>query len=168
MVVGEFIGKELLLEKIPLDKKWHETLSYDITNTMSFEELVNGINTMSLNENNYIRLVIVGDKKFEINVPKLKKLVSRENILQIIDNSTIKEDLVEISHEFSLKGIFVKNRLEEIKNLQEQKDALKHRIKKETDPGVIDEKENRINELEKRQGQHYKAIEIFLEVINNM
>lgn len=168
MVYGEFIGDALYLEKIPLDDTIHRTIELDISNFSSEQELINNINDMDINENDLVRIYFTGHKNFEVNDIKIKKYIEKENILEIIDNSSIKEDLNEIKNEFSLKGIFVKERLEKIEELENTKNEITLRIKQETDPSVIKEKEKLVNELEKEQRANYKAIEIVLQEMNNM
>lgn len=168
MVVGEFFGDVLSLEFIPLDKRMHEEIELDITKIMSQEELINYINKMDLNSNNFIKITLKGEKNFEVNVIKIKELIEKDNIIKIYDNSRIAEDLDLISEEFNLKGIFVKNQMDKIKELDNSIYDIRLRLQKETDPDVIHEKEKLIIEISKQQALIYKAVEIVLEEMKGM
>ncbi len=168
MVVGEFFGGVLNLEFVPLDKRMHEEIELDITNIMSQEELVNYINKMDLNSENFIKIILKGEKNFEVNIIKLKELIEKNNIIKIYDNSRIAEDLDLISEEFNLKGIFVKNHMNKIKELDNSISDIRLRLQKETDPDVIREKEKLIVDISKQQSLIYKAVEIVLEEMKGM
>ena len=168
MVVGEFFGGVLNLEFVPLDKRVHEEIELDITNIMSQEELVNYINKMDLNSENFIKIILKGEKNFEVNIIKLKELIEKNNIIKIYDNSRIAEDLNLISEEFNLKGIFVKNHMNKIKELDNSISDIRLRLQKETDPDVIREKEKLIVDISKQQSLIYKAVEIVLEEMKGM
>lgn len=167
MVVGEFLGDVLTLELIPLDERKHEEVFLDISEIMSPEELVNHINDMTINPLNFIKVILTGAKNFEINLIYLKKLIERDNIIKIYDNSHISEDLELVSEEFNLKGLFVKKHMRKISELDDAISDIRLRLQKETDPDVIHEKEKLIIEISKQQALIYKAIEVVVEEMKN-
>jgi len=168
MVVGEFIGNNLNLEFVQLDRRRHEEIQIDISNIMSQEELVNHINLIELNPLNFIKIVLTGAKNFEINIIKLMELTERDNIIKIYDQSYIAEDLNVIAEEFNLKGLFVKKQMEKIQEFDKAISEIRLRLQKETDPDVIIEKEKLIEDISKKQILTYKAIEIVLEEMKNI
>ena len=168
MVVGEFIDNRLNLEFIPLDRRQHEEIEIDISEIHSQEELINNINNMDLSAMNFIKIILVGAKSFEVNTIKMLELMEKENIIKIYDNSYIAENLEEVAEEFNLKGLFVKNQLEKIAELDDRISDMRLRLQKETDPGVILEKEKLIAELSKKQILNYRAIAVVIEEMRNM
>lgn len=168
MIVGEFIGNNLNLEFVQLDRRRHEEIQIDISNIMSQEELINHINSIELNPLNFIKIVLTGAKNFEINIIKLMELIERDNIIKIYDQSYIAEDLNVIAEEFNLKGLFVKKHMEKIQELDKAISEIRLRLQKETDPDVIIEKEKLIEDISKKQILTYKAIEIVLEEMKNI
>lgn len=168
MVVGEFIGDILTLDYISLDNRKHEEIELDISEIMSQEELVNYINSTDLNSLNFIKIILKGDKNFEVNITKLMELIEKENIIKIYDQSYIVEDLSLISEEFNLKGLFVKRHMEKIHELDNNISEIRLRLQKEIDPDVIKEKEKLIADISKEQVLIYKAIEVVLEEMKNI
>ena len=163
MVVGEFLGDSLILDYIQLDRRIHEEIELDISEILSQEELINKINSMEINPMNFIKLILVGAKNFEITLIKIKELIEKENIIKVYDQSYISEDLSKVSEEFNLKGIFVKRHLEKLSELDNSVSDIRLRLQKETDPDVIKEKEKLIKDISKKQALIYKAIEVVVE-----
>ena len=163
MVVGEFLGDSLVLDYIQLDRRIHEEIELDISEILSQEELINKINSMEINPMNFIKLILVGAKNFEITLIKIKELIEKENIIKVYDQSYISEDLSKVSEEFNLKGIFVKRHLEKLSELDNSVSDIRLRLQKETDPDVIKEKEKLIKDISKKQALIYKAIEVVVE-----
>ena len=168
MVVGEFLGDSLNLEFVALDKRTHEEIKLNITEIMSQEELINYINAMNINPLNFIKIILKGDKNFEVNIIKIMELVEKDNIIKIYDNSRIAEDLDLIAEGFNLKGIFVKKHMGRIAELDNNISDIRLRLQKETDPDVIHEKEKLIADISKQQMLIYKAVEIVLEEMKGM
>ena len=96
----------------------------DISNISSIDELIENINEKEYDENNYYKLILVGNKKIEINTNQLLKNVLKDNVLKIKDKTELKLDLDAISKQNNLKGIFVKNLLQELEENPEEKDKI--------------------------------------------
>lgn len=108
MVVGEFIGKKLSLNFIPLDEKEYKIIDFDITNINSKEELIEKISDLDIKENEYVEIVLKGNRNFEINIYELLKLILNDRIIKIKDRTKIGYDLEKLSNETTLKGLFIK------------------------------------------------------------
>ena len=93
MIVGEIqkVNKEDLIELkfVPLDE----------------EKFVN----------EYVEIVLVGKRNFEINNYEIIKYIENEKIIKIKNNTKIAYDLEKMANETTLKGLFVKKMLEKYK-----------------------------------------------------
>lgn len=111
------------LEFVPLDEKEFIEENIDISNIFSEEELIQKINEINIDENKYYKIVFIGNKHIELDTNKLIKNVASKNIIKIKDKSKYEFDLDKISKENSLRGIFVKELLNEI-NEENKEDIL--------------------------------------------
>lgn len=116
MIVGEILdNKKLNLEFIKLDEKEFVEEKIDISEISTKEELIEYINTKEFEENNYYKINLIGNRNFQINTYEILKYITHNNIIKIKDNTSINIPLEKIACENSLKGIFVKNILNKIK-----------------------------------------------------
>ena len=132
MIVGDIEKGKIELEFVKLDDKEFKEIELDITNINTIEELLESIQELKLNENNLYKIVLIGNRNFEINVYKLYKMIDIRNIIKIKDKTTIGYSLENIANDVSLKGIFAK---EMIKKLN-QENANKELIEKAIEIGL--------------------------------
>lgn len=130
MIVGEINEdtKKLNLEFIEIDEKEFIEQEKNISEILDFEELIEKINAEDYDENKYYKIILTGNKKFEINTSELLKHVVHQNIVKIKDDTKIEVDLKSISNQNNLKGLFIKNLLEELENNPEQKRQIEKAI----------------------------------------
>ncbi len=102
------------MEFIPLDEKEFIEENLDISNIFSEEELILNINNIPIEENKYYKIILIGNKNIEIDENKLIKNIQSNKVLKIKDKAKYEFDLEKISKENSLRGIFVKELLEQI------------------------------------------------------
>ena len=126
MIVGEINDKKIKTEFIPLDNREFIKLNYDISEINSQEELIEKINELKINKNNFYEIIFTGKRNFSINLFLLNKLIENNNILKIKDFSKIKYDLEKIKEENNLKGFFVKNILEKIDTINTEEEKQKY------------------------------------------
>ena len=107
-----------------MTKKEFKEKEIDISNINSIEELIEKINELRLEENVFYKLILAGDKNFEININNLLKYINNENIIKIKNNTKLKINLEELAKEKSLKGLFVKEILEELNKENYDKETL--------------------------------------------
>ena len=110
----EETSKKVSIKFIPLDEKEFVEENLDISNIFSEEDLIQEINKIKLNENNYYKIILIGSKHIEIDINKLIKNLELKNIIKIKDKSKYEYDLEKIAKENSLRGIFVKELLEQM------------------------------------------------------
>ena len=114
VILGEIDKENINLEFLPIDNKEFMELELDISELNSVEELIEKINNLKLEENIFYKIILIGNKNFEINTYNLFQFISNENVIKIKNNTKIKIDLEEISKNNNLKGLFVKEILEEL------------------------------------------------------
>lgn len=127
MIVGDITKNSLKLEFIPIDVKEFKLHEIDISDIISKEELIEKINEINFSENEYIELILIGKRNFEINKYDIIKLIENNKVIKIKDMTKINYDLEKISNEGTLKGLFaqnIKNRLEKIDISEEEKELL--------------------------------------------
>ena len=126
MILGEIEKDKINLKFIPIDTKEFKELELDISQINSEEELIEKINSLELEENIFYKIILIGDKNFEINMYNLFKFISKENIIKIKNNTKLKINLEEISKNNNLKGLFVKEILEELNKNNYEKELLEN------------------------------------------
>ena len=123
---GEIIEdtKQLKIEFIEVDKKEFVEEKFCISDISSEEEIIEKINESDFDKNKYYKLILTGNKKFEINESKILKNIMYENIVKIKDKTELQIDLEKIAQHNNLKGIFVKNLLDQIEKNPNEKDKI--------------------------------------------
>ena len=116
VILGDISKDSLKLEFLPMDTKEFVEKEIDITDINSTEELIEKLNEMNLLENNYYKINLIGKRNFEINCYYLYKFILKENIIKIKDKTEINYNIEKISEENNLKGLFIKEILEDEKN----------------------------------------------------
>ena len=116
MVVGEIKEdtKKLSIKFISLDDKEFVERELDISNINSKEELLENINNIEIEDNKYYKIILTGTKNIEVDTNELIKYIESKNIIKLKDKTKVEYDLERISQEQSLRGIFVKELLEQI------------------------------------------------------
>ena len=103
---------EINFEK--LDDTEFKEININISEIFSEEELIEKINEIKLEENNYYKIILKGNKNIEINTNKILKIINKKNILKIKDFTKLNFNLEEIKKENNLKSYFIKE-IEKIK-----------------------------------------------------
>ena len=120
-IVGNIENKELQLAFIPADNKGFEEIELDITNINDIEELTEKINNIKLKENYLYKIILTGKRNFEINT---LNIITPKNIIKIKDKTELNFNLEEIANNYTLKGIFVQEILDEMNKQNYTKEQL--------------------------------------------
>lgn len=122
MIVGEIEKDKINLEFIELDEEEFIEVEIDITNLYSKEELIEKINEIKIKENQYVKIILIGNRNFEINTYEIIKLIINDRIIKVKDKTRIAYDLEKISNNNTLKGLFTKKMLEKLndENIDEE------------------------------------------------
>lgn len=116
MLVGEVEKGKINLEFIPLDEEKFVEIELDITEINSKEDLIEKINNLEIEENQYVKIILIGNRNFEINTYEVIKLITNNRIIKIKNKTKIAYDLEKMSNNNTLKGLFVKKMLEKLNN----------------------------------------------------
>ncbi len=128
MIVGNIEKGKLEVEFVKLDDKEFKELELDITNINEPEELLEEIQNLNLNENDLYKIILKGNRNFEINTYKLYKQIETRNIIKIKDKTKIAYDLNKLSNTTTLKGIFAKEMLDKLEDENIDKEMLEKAI----------------------------------------
>ena len=119
-IVGELTKEKLEIAFIPVDNKEFVELEMDITQINDLEELIEKLNELLLDENKFYKIILVGKRKFEIDILELMKFIERENIIKIKNKTQPDYEIEKMINETTLKGIFIKQLLEEKEKYTEE------------------------------------------------
>ena len=129
MIVGE-LGGDLKLEFVPLDDEEFTVRELNVDNLGSKEELIEKINSLDINPNEYVEIILTGGRNFEIDKYDILKYIQNDRIIKIKNETKIARDLEKIANESTLRGLFVKEMLEKLKNEEdlEKKDIIEKAV----------------------------------------
>lgn len=130
MVIGEIDVNTKTIDLIfhPVDEKEFIVRPLDISECQSEEEMIEVINNMSFNEHGYYKIELVGTKNIELNVNTILKHLHNKCILKVKDKTKISYDLQALAKEKNLRGMFVQELLQEIKEDHSNEEEIKRMI----------------------------------------
>ena len=130
MIVGDVEKNKLEIQFVKLDDKQFTKRELNVDNIYSKEELIEKINELKIEENNYVEIILIGNRNFEINKYNLIRYILNNNIIKIKDNTKIAYDLEKLENENTLKGLFIKEMNKKIKNAEteEEKEIIEKSI----------------------------------------
>ena len=108
------------LEFIKLDELEFKKQELDCTELNSIEEIIEKINSINLEENKLYEIILIGKRNFEININEIYKYYLDEKIIKIKNNTKINYNIEKIIQENNLKGLFVKELLNNKNNYNEK------------------------------------------------
>ena len=122
MIVGELKEGRTILEFIELDEEEFIEIEINIRDLYSKEDLIEKINELEIKENQYVKIILIGNRNFEINTYEIIKLIINDRIIKIKNKTKIAYDLEKISRNNTLKGLFAKKMLEKLndENIDEE------------------------------------------------
>lgn len=133
MIVGEIENKKINLEFIVLDEMEFKEVSMDCTDIFGKEELIEKINDYKNKNQELYKIILTGDRNFEINPSEILKLNNNKQVLKIKDETKLTYDLNKMQNDTTLKGIFIK---EMISRLDKAKEEEKEIIQKAIEIGL--------------------------------
>ena len=104
----------------------------DVQSFNSEEDLILGIQSLDLKEENFYKIILVGKRNFEIDTRKILKLIKRDNVLKIKDFTKLNYSLYDLAKENNLKGYFVREALKKL----ESGEATEEEIEKAIEIGL--------------------------------
>ena len=128
MIVGNINKNELNLQFIQVDESEFKIINVDVTEMISIDELIENIDNLHTNENDYYEVYLVGKRKFEIDKYALKKMIRNERIIKLKNLTKRDYDVQKIANENTLKGLFVKEILNRMDNSNTEKELLENAL----------------------------------------
>lgn len=114
VIVGDISKENIKLNFLQIDTKEFKEKYIDVTSIISIEELIEQINNIPEEENIFYKIILTGKRNFEIDIYNLFKFILNEKIIKIKDETQINIDIEKASQEINLKGIFLKEILNDI------------------------------------------------------
>ena len=124
--INIYIDKKDKPRLIEAPNKELKEISVDITEISDKETLIEQLNNLQLEENCLYKIILIGKRKFEINIYDLYKMNLNTNIVKIKDNTKPDINVEALSKENNLKGLFVKEILQEIEKGEIDKSTLEN------------------------------------------
>lgn len=131
MVVGEIQKGSVELEFVSLDEEDFKEIEIKVTDILSKEELIEKINSLEISNREYIKVILTGNRNFEINKYEILKYIENDRIIKVKDHTQIAYQLEEMVNETTLKGLFVKEMLKRLKEPdieKEEKEMIERAI----------------------------------------
>ena len=131
MIVGNIEKGKVDIKFIPLDEEKFIKKEINVTEINSKEELIEKINEMEIENNEYVEIILTGKRKFEIDKYEIMKYIENERTIKIKNKTKIAYDLEKLANETTLKGLFVKEILEKQKHTdlsEEEQEILEKSI----------------------------------------
>ena len=130
MILGEVEKESINLKFIPLDEEEFIEINLDVSDLFSIEELIEKINSLKIEENQYVKIILIGNRNFEINIYELLKFIENKKIIKIKNKTKLGYDLDKIINETTLKGLFAKEMKEKLNGITdaEEKEIIEKAI----------------------------------------
>lgn len=128
MIVGDIEKAKLKLEFVNMDKREFKEKEINIEDISLMDELIEKLDNIKLEENKLYKIILIGKRKFEININEIFKFCQNEQIMKIKDFTKPDYDLEKISKEESLRGFFVSDMLEKLKSNEYNKEIIEKAI----------------------------------------
>ncbi len=127
MVVGEIKDKKVITQFVKLDQMEFVEIKIDVSEKNSIEEIIDEINKLNIESNNFYKINLFGNRKFNIDLNKIEKKILFENIIKIKDETKLDLNLDEIAKQENIKGYFVSELLKQMED-SENKEEIKKAI----------------------------------------
>ena len=127
MVVGNIDKEKISTEFIKMDQMEFVEIELDISTKKSQEEIIEEINKIEIEDKNFYKVILTGNRKFNIDLNKIDKKIILENIIKLKDDTKFDYDLEEVAKQENIKGYFIKELLEQMEN-SDNKEEIKKAI----------------------------------------
>ena len=117
--------KELVTYKfIKVDETQYETKRIDISNCTSIVEVIDKLDL----KDNFYKIELTGIRNVDVKKLIEELYISNEKVCNITDNTHYEYDLEKMAKQDTLKGVFIRNMLEEIKSNPENESKVMQAI----------------------------------------
>lgn len=112
MIVGNITNGSVKTEFVRVDNREFVEEIIDISSFNSVMEIIQHINTLNYKDMNFYKIVLVGQRDFDIDIKTIKKAIEIDNVLAIADLTQRSYDIYSIANERSLRGAFIRKVLQ--------------------------------------------------------
>ena len=116
VIVGELENGKLTTSFLQIDDRVFTEFELNVEKCTSDEEIIEKINELNFDEKETVKIILIGNKNFDINVRKILSLISNESVIKIKDKTKINIDIEKLINENSLKGLFIREVIEKYNN----------------------------------------------------
>lgn len=120
LVVGDISKEGLNVKFVRIDDIEFEVKELDISSCMSLNEVIDKLNL----KDNIYKIILTGIRNIDVNTLKEMISLSGKYVCEIEDKTRMDYNLEAIAMQKTLKGVFTKKMLEEIKNNPEKEDKI--------------------------------------------
>ena len=124
LVVGEITKQKLKVKFVKMDDTQFEVKYIDISNCLTPNEVLDKLNL----KDRIYKIVLTGIRNIDINTLKEMIAISNKYVCEIEDKTRMDYNLESIATQKTLKGMFTKKMLEEIKNNPADEDKIMREI----------------------------------------
>ena len=126
-IQGNLNKENINLKFLVMDTKEFIEKEIEVSEIYSKEELIEKINELEIEEEKFYKIILTGNRNFEINIYTLYEFIENKNIIKIKDNTKINVNIEKLSKEINLKGLFIKEILD-AKNAKEIDENVAEKI----------------------------------------
>lgn len=116
------------IEFIKIENEKFAELNINIDKINSEEEIIEEIKKIDFDNDKFYKIILTGNKNLEIDTRKICKLTSQDNILKIKDHTQTEYDIYKLSEQKNLKGMFIKNLLDKMSEMPDEKMSIQKAI----------------------------------------
>ena len=121
--------KNIEINFIKIEDEVYLEKNIDISDIDSEEDVIEKINNDDYENDKFYKIILTGRKNLEINKKRICKLAKQKNILKVKDETEIEYEINKLIEQRNLKGMFVKNLLNEMKKNPENKNKIEEALK---------------------------------------
>ena len=129
IIVGKIENNKLETDFIKIDQRQFTEYELNVENLNSEEEIIEQINEKKFKDNELVKIILVGNKTFDIDVKNISRLISNNKVVKVKDETKIEIDIETLSKQDSLKGLFIRQVLEMFENNKIDENQLNEIIK---------------------------------------
>ena len=126
VIVGELLNGKVLTEFFKIDNRLFTEYELNVENYMANEDIIEKIDELKFDKEETVKIILIGNKNFDIDTRKILSLITNENVIKIKDKTKINIDIEKLVNENSLKGLFIREVIEKYNNNEiDEEDAKK-------------------------------------------
>lgn len=134
LFLGEITKDYYNIEFITLDSEFYKEITLDVSEFLDKTDLIQNINKLPVSFDSVYQVKLIGKRNFIIDINDIIKYVKLDNILKFKDDTDTSYSLDILANEHSLKGYFVQELFDRLKNASSEDEQ--EEIKKAIEIGI--------------------------------